>query len=60
MNGNGVENIGDIDAFVLALVNPAAHQSTYPAVPLLRGDLNCDGALNGLDIAGFVEILTGF
>lgn len=59
MNGDTLQNINDITAFVMALLDPATFVSTYPSVPLLRGDLNCDGILNGLDIRGFVQLLTG-
>jgi hypothetical protein len=59
MNGDSVVNLSDVGAFSLALIDPTTFQTTYPSVPLLRGDLNCDNTLNGLDIRGFVQLLVG-
>jgi hypothetical protein len=51
-------NIADIPDFVQALVDPALYTSTHGGIePLLRGDMNCDGVLNGADIQLFVTTL---
>ena len=59
LNDDGVVNYGDINAFVLALMNPAAYTATYGYPPAQAGDLNCDGAMNYGDINPFVLLLAG-
>jgi hypothetical protein len=54
-----VLNFGDINPFVLLLSDPLAWATTYPACPLLNGDINADGAVNFQDINPFVALLTG-
>jgi hypothetical protein len=45
---------------VQALTSPAAYAAAFPQVPMpLVGDINNDGAVNNLDIAPFVALLTG-
>jgi len=60
-NCDGQVNAFDIDAFVLALTNPAAWESQYGANCDLMcvADCNQDGELNAFDIDPFVDILTG-
>ncbi|MBU0640938.1 MAG: hypothetical protein KKB50_18910 [Planctomycetes bacterium] len=58
LNGDGVFNGFDIDAFTLALADPDAYAQQYPNIdPNLVGDMNGDGQLNGFDIDGFVALL---
>jgi hypothetical protein len=58
-NCDGVVNVFDIDAFVLALTDPGAHAAAYPDCPLLCGcDINQDGLVNTFDIDPFVLCLT--
>lgn len=59
MNWDGVLNNFDIDAFVLALLDPAGYETTYGHVPLIPGDCNHDGAFNNFDIDAFVNLLLG-
>jgi photosystem II stability/assembly factor-like uncharacterized protein len=60
MNGDTMVNAFDIDAFVLALTDPAAFAVQYPTVDVIaNGDINGDGLLNAFDIDGFVGVLTG-
>ena len=50
----------DIAAFVLALTNLPAYQVMFPDVdPNIVLDMNGDGVFDNLDIADFVEALTG-
>lgn len=59
MNGDGVINNFDIDAFVLALTDPDAYALQYPSIdPNVIGDTNLDGELNNFDIDSFVDLLT--
>lgn len=58
LDGDGHLTMFDIDAFVLALTFPQAHKGEYPlAQRALAGDVNDDGQVNNLDIAGFVDCL---
>ena len=57
LNNDGIVNFADINAFVLALANPAAYTATYGYSPVQAGDLNCDGAVNYADINRFVRLL---
>jgi photosystem II stability/assembly factor-like uncharacterized protein len=60
LNNDGAVNAFDIDAFVLALTDPAGYEAQFPGVdPVLTGDLNGDNLLNSFDIDLFVEVLTG-
>ncbi len=57
LNCDGVIDFGDINAFVLALSNPAAWQATYPGCPLENGDINGNGSVGFEDINPFVALL---
>ncbi len=58
LNGDGVVDNGDIDAFVLALTDPAGYAAAYPNVQFaIVGDMNRDGAFDTADIDGFVQAL---
>jgi len=58
MNGDKVLDLFDIDAFVLGLVDPAAHAAKYPTVDAnCAGDINKDGRLDLFDIVPFTQIL---
>ncbi|MGE0480810.1 MAG: hypothetical protein AB7Q17_10110 [Phycisphaerae bacterium] len=60
LNGDGIVDNFDIDAFVLALVDPVAFATQYPNVdPIAAGDFDGDGALTNFDIAGFARVLVG-
>lgn len=59
LNCDGSVNGGDIGPFVLALSDPQAYASQFPACNVLLADTNGDGSVNGQDIGGFVELLGG-
>jgi len=56
-NCDGAVNVFDIDAFVLALTNPAQWLATYTC-DICNNDCNCDGEVNVFDIDPFVQCLT--
>jgi len=58
LNCDGKVNNFDIDAFVLALTNPAGYKTAYPNCDLLAADVNGDGLVNNFDIDPFVKLLT--
>ncbi|MFQ5502628.1 MAG: hypothetical protein ACE5EQ_10075, partial [Phycisphaerae bacterium] len=58
MDLNQIVDVLDMDDFVLALIDPTVYTDTHGGVdPLIRGDINSDGSLNGEDIIGFVDLL---
>ncbi len=59
MNCDGVVSVSDINAFVLALTDPAAYQAQFPDCDIQNGDMNGDGTVSVGDINGFVAAVTG-
>lgn len=59
LNCDGRLDGADIDAFFLALGDPAAYQLRFPNCDPLNGDMNRDGTLNGGDIDPFFTCLGG-
>ncbi len=58
MNGDDVVDAFDIDAFILALVDPNGYAAMFPNLdPVTRGDLTGDNAVNSFDIEPFVQAL---
>lgn len=57
LNCDGLVNVYDIDAFVLALQDAAAYTASFPNCHLENADTNGDGAVNAFDIDPFVELL---
>ncbi|MGE0480012.1 MAG: right-handed parallel beta-helix repeat-containing protein [Phycisphaerae bacterium] len=54
LTGDGQVTLADLDAFVLALTDRAAHHAAYPqAEPDLAGDCNADGRFDNFDIGAF-------
>ncbi len=49
----------DIDAFFLALGDPALYRQQHPGCDIMNGDINQDGAVDGADIDAFFALLTG-
>ena len=49
----------DIDAFILALINPAAYEAAYPDCDAGLADINADGTVSNFDIDAFVDLVTG-
>jgi hypothetical protein len=59
LNCDGVVNNFDIDAFVLALSDPPAYESTYPNCDRQAADINADGSVDNFDIDPFVALISG-
>lgn len=59
MNCDGLFNTGDVGPFVIALTDPIAFGQTYPGCPILHGDMDQNGLVDGIDIAEFVGALYG-
>ena len=59
LNCDGVRDLFDVDAFVLAIVDSDAYAATYPECNALNGDCNSDGEIDLFDIDPFVELLMG-
>jgi hypothetical protein len=57
MNCDGVLDLDDVPAMVLALLDPAGYAAAYPACDILNGDMQSDGNVNGGDVQGFVNLL---
>ncbi len=57
VNCDGVVDNGDIDAFVLLLIDPAAYAAAYPECDPRAGDVNGDGSVDNGDIDDFVDLL---
>lgn len=47
----------DVEAFVMALLDPAAYQSVYPTCSVMLADMDGNGTVDGLDIQRFVDVL---
>ncbi|TWT42388.1 hypothetical protein RAS1_35190 [Phycisphaerae bacterium RAS1] len=58
MNCDTEVNVLDINAFVLALFDPAAYALAYPECDSQHADVNDDFEINVLDINPFVALLT--
>jgi formylglycine-generating enzyme len=60
MNCDGAVNARDVDAFVLAVIDPSGYQAAYPACPWGNANFDCDTGPDAGDIGGFVDcLLTG-
>ncbi len=59
LNCDGNVSFGDINPFILALIDPATWQVVYPGCPLSNGDINGDGRVGFGDINPFIALLTG-
>ncbi|MBN2445754.1 MAG: hypothetical protein JXO22_03460, partial [Phycisphaerae bacterium] len=58
-NCDGTADVFDIDAFVLAIIDPAAYATTYPGCNIKNADCNQDGTPDVFDIDAFVALITG-
>lgn len=56
-NCDGAVDNFDVDAFVLALVNPLGYVLDYPGCSTLSADVNNDGSVTNLDIDPFISCL---
>jgi hypothetical protein len=54
MNCDGVRNLADINAFVMALLDPAQFALAYPGCNIAVADVNSDGTVDGDDIPGLL------
>ncbi|MCG3128544.1 MAG: hypothetical protein CHACPFDD_03433 [Phycisphaerae bacterium] len=59
LNCDGSVNGFDVDAFVLALSDPAGYADAFPDCDASLADTNGDGSVNGFDVDGFVGLLGG-
>ncbi|MBK8913361.1 MAG: hypothetical protein IPM64_01965 [Phycisphaerales bacterium] len=57
MNCDGATNGFDVDAFVLAMVNPDAYAAAHPECDMVRADVNLNGRVDHFDIDPFVGLL---
>ncbi len=48
---------GDIDAFVLALINTDGYDAAFPHCDIMAADVNADGVVDNGDIDGFVACI---
>ena len=58
VNCDGAVNNFDIDAFVLALTNPAGYEAVYPTCARSLADADGSGTVDNFDIDPFVDLLT--
>ena len=49
----------DIEPFILAIFDPDEYANRYPDCDINRADVNLDGAISGLGIEPFLELLSG-
>ncbi len=59
VNCDGSVDFFDIDAFVLAVTDPAGYADMYLDCDILLADVNGDGAVDFFDIDSFVALVTG-
>ena len=59
LNCDGAVDTADIDAFVLALVDPVGYAAVFPGCDIMLADMNGDGAVDTADIDGFVAAIIG-
>ena len=59
LNCDGEVDFGDINPFILALMNGAGYQQQYPDCDRMLADINQDGWVDFNDINPFVDLLVG-
>ncbi len=59
LNCDGAVDNADIDAFVLALIDPVAYGVVYPSCDMNQADVSGDGSVDNGDIDPFVALLLG-
>ncbi|HUN81111.1 MAG TPA: hypothetical protein VMV81_06320 [Phycisphaerae bacterium] len=59
MNCDGLINVGDVEPWVLAVLNPSGYAASFPACDMTLGDLNGDGRIDGADVRGLVSAILG-
>jgi hypothetical protein len=61
MNGNGLIDGPDAEAYLLYEVDPDEFRNRYPNVdPIKTGDINLDGVVNNLDLLEFIPVMIVF
>ncbi|MBN2446660.1 MAG: hypothetical protein JXO22_08040, partial [Phycisphaerae bacterium] len=55
---DGIIGVDDVDAFVLAIVNPPGYAAALPACDRLLADCNGDGMVDIFDVDAFVALIT--
>ena len=58
-NCDGSVDTGDIDAFLMAVMNPTAYATTYPDCELMLSDCNGDESVDTADIDAFIALILG-
>ncbi|MBN2446090.1 MAG: hypothetical protein JXO22_05170 [Phycisphaerae bacterium] len=56
---DGSADVFDIDAFVLAITEPATYAVAYPGCDVMQADCDQDGTADVFDIDAFVAIIAG-
>ncbi|MBN2447477.1 MAG: hypothetical protein JXO22_12165, partial [Phycisphaerae bacterium] len=59
LNCDGTADLFDIDAFILAILDPAEYYTNYPGCDVMLADCNGDGYADVFDIDAFVAIIVG-
>ncbi len=59
LNCDGNVDFFDIDAFIIAVTDPAGYAVAYPDCDLMLADCNGDDSVDFFDIDAFVELITG-
>jgi hypothetical protein len=58
-NCDGTADVFDIDAFVMAIIDPVQYALTYPGCDVDLADCNLDGTPDVFDIDAFVNVIVG-
>ncbi|MBN2446158.1 MAG: hypothetical protein JXO22_05510 [Phycisphaerae bacterium] len=59
LNCDGVTDVFDIDAFVMAIIDPGDYAAAYPDCDFMLADCNADDAADVFDIDCFVALIVG-
>jgi hypothetical protein len=59
MNCDGVVDGRDVQAYLMAMMDPSAYQAAYPNCRQLNADCNCDLVVDIADVQAFVAVLLG-
>ncbi len=59
LNCDDTVDFGDINPFVLALIDPAGYEALYPSCDIMNADVSGNGAVGFEDINPFIALLTG-
>jgi len=57
LNCDGSMDIGDVNPFVMSLLDPVGYHAQFAGCNILGGDINGDGVVNSADINPFVTLL---